>query len=652
MASDYDRIRADNLKEYGEGTRHLEFFGRLYSDKTHFLFELLQNAEDAGAKAVEFELLKDRLEVRHDGRPFNEADVRGICGVGEGTKSEEDLTQIGKFGIGFKSVYAYTSSPEVHSGDEHFSIKHYVRPYVAEKRELASPWTTLFVFPFDREETSGQAFREIAGRLHALNAKSLLFLRSIQEIGWESKDGHTGVYLRQTASGQDLVSRRINLIGQSGGQEEDEEWLLFERPVPAPDGALITRVEIAFRLIRDDHGSLRIARSNFPLVVFFPTQKHTGLGFIIQGPYRTTPARDNVPEHDEWNATLVKETGKLVEEALFRLRDSGLLTVDTLGTMPLRHSDFPPDSMFRPIYECVRRVLRSQPLLPGNNGDFVSADRAKLARGRGLTNLLSPEQLGDLFELSGPVYWLSSQITSERTPELHAYLVGQTTYYWQQTRGNGPLVNGIEVKPETVVRKLSETFLRKQDDSWLVRFYAFMQEQPRLWQELRQKPFVRLEDNKQVLPFREGNLPNAYLPPDHDTDFPTVKRSIADDRDAKAFLKRLGLSEPDLVDEVMQKVMPRYSNNGIAGIDAAQHAKDINKISRAIRSDSPRRATLLDALRKTPFVKSVNPMGDTAYMPPKRVYQRVTDLEVFFEGNPDAWFVDEKGFEGHLYVAE
>ena len=109
MPSDYDKIRDDNIREYGQGTRHLSFLGRLYTDRTHFIFELLQNAEDAGASKVLFQLAEDRLEVLHDGRLFNEQDVRGICGVGEGTKTE-DLTQIGKFGIGFKSVYAYTTT--------------------------------------------------------------------------------------------------------------------------------------------------------------------------------------------------------------------------------------------------------------------------------------------------------------------------------------------------------------------------------------------------------------------------------------------------------------------------------------------------------------------------------------------------------------
>jgi hypothetical protein len=46
MASDYETICRDNLVEYGNGTRHLSFLERLYSERTHFIFELLQNAED------------------------------------------------------------------------------------------------------------------------------------------------------------------------------------------------------------------------------------------------------------------------------------------------------------------------------------------------------------------------------------------------------------------------------------------------------------------------------------------------------------------------------------------------------------------------------------------------------------------------------
>lgn len=43
---------------------------RLYSDRSHFIYEILQNAEDASAKRVSFHLFDDRLEICHNGRDF------------------------------------------------------------------------------------------------------------------------------------------------------------------------------------------------------------------------------------------------------------------------------------------------------------------------------------------------------------------------------------------------------------------------------------------------------------------------------------------------------------------------------------------------------------------------------------------------------
>ncbi len=139
MTADYGKIRAENIARYGWDTAVLDLLGHLYSERTHFIFELIQNAEDAGARELLFELFEDRLEVRHDGRPFTEDDVRGVCGVGASSKSG-DLTKIGTFGIGFKSVYAYTNSPRIHSSGEHFRIENYVRPFAAEPvSESAEP---------------------------------------------------------------------------------------------------------------------------------------------------------------------------------------------------------------------------------------------------------------------------------------------------------------------------------------------------------------------------------------------------------------------------------------------------------------------------------------------------------------------------------
>src|SRR5882757_10541160 len=188
VPADYQKIREENIARYGWDTAVLDLLGQLYSERTHFIFELIQNAEDAGATELAFEMFGDRLELRHDGRPFTGADVRGVCGVGKSAKSG-DLTAIGKFGIGFKSVYAYTRSPRVHSGDEHFGIENYVRPFPVEPPAAPSAGT-LFVFPFDHDTVpAAVAASEIAAALAALQPRILLFLRSIERLRVDLRTG-------------------------------------------------------------------------------------------------------------------------------------------------------------------------------------------------------------------------------------------------------------------------------------------------------------------------------------------------------------------------------------------------------------------------------------------------------------------------------
>lgn len=63
-----------------------------YDDRTHFIYELLQNAEDALARrpgdwrgdwSAQFHLTHETLIIRHFGKPFDEADVKGVCGIAE-----------------------------------------------------------------------------------------------------------------------------------------------------------------------------------------------------------------------------------------------------------------------------------------------------------------------------------------------------------------------------------------------------------------------------------------------------------------------------------------------------------------------------------------------------------------------------------------
>ncbi len=645
MSSNYDSIRKDEKRKDELLNNALMLLGQMYSDRTHFIFELLQNAEDAGAAKILFELFKDRLEVKHDGRPFNERDVRGVCGVAEGTKTD-DLTQIGKFGIGFKSVYAYTSTPEIHSGDEHFRIEHYVRPYKAPTKVPADPWTTLFVLTFDATDLEPQtAMYEIAERLRNLSARILLFLRNIKEIEYKLPDKTGGVYLREAVShGQ---ARQVTVIGQNNGQDEDENWLVFERPLSVPDGADTVWVEIGFKLeanSKDRNESIvRIKES--PLVVYFPTEKSTRFGFLIQGPYRTTPSRDNIPKDDDWNIKLVKETALLLVDALQSLKKMGLLTVALLNALPIRMDDFPEDDMFYPIVEAVRDALLDQELLPTDDGTFVSARNAKLASAEWLRTLLRHEELRQLLRTENSLKWISGEITERAKHDLWKYIREE--------------LKVEEITPDSFARKITTEFLENLPDDWMIKFYQFLAGQEALWKKgsgsrhnpdgpLRKKSFIRLEDGSHVSPFKEDGSPNAFLPPENDTEFPVVKREIVKDEKAAEFLKKLELEEPGAVNEVIKNVLPKYRHN--PDISDNKHRQDIKKILKAYETDSQeKKSRLANRLKDTAFIRAENlVLQQIEYKKPEQLYFGNKGLIIYFDGNKDAWFVSSE-YEEELY---
>ena len=657
MASNYDQIRQDNIRNYGEKTHHLAFLGRLYSDRTHFVYELLQNAEDAGATQIRFVLHKSHLDFLHNGKLFDEADVRGICGVGEGTKPD-DLNKIGKFGIGFKSVYAYTSSPEIHCGDEHFWIEHYVRPHGLARIQLPAPWTTKFVFPLDATAVqSDEAYKEIEGRLVSLNVRTLLFLRNIDEISWETESNKSGIYIRNTNRRDS--GRQVTVIGNSRDSgDQEESWLIFDRPVTAPDGTKIRPVEIAFKLQKNaedksNKGERIVPLEQSPLFVFFATEKETRLGFLAQGPFITTPARDNIPKDEIWNTSLLEEMATLVVDSLRHLKSMNYLDASLLETMPIRETDFPQGGMLRAIYDAVVKVLTNEELLPVENGGFISARMAKIGRGADTRKLLSSAQLADLFSdtslssYSGlkNVSWLSGAITPDRTPALRSYLM--------------EVLKIEEITPESFAKHVTDEFLSRQPDEWLVKLYKYLLKHEALWRKargpwmsdgpIRNKAFVRLEDGTQVGAFTDDGTPSVYLPHNGTRGMPTIKKVLLEDNEVCEFFDRIGVRKPDVVSEVLEHVIPLYEPDEVE-ISPVVHSEHVLLIQQALKVDSVgRRKMLVDKLKTTRFLYARNVHAEELVRKqPADVYIRSKDLEVFLDGNPDAWVLDEQYTEEQL----
>ena len=374
-----------------------------------------------------------------------------------------------------------------------------------------------------------------------------------------------------------------------------------------------------------------------PLTVFFPTEKETFLGFLVQGPYRTTPAEQR-PRTRPVNQALVRETAALLAGVLRELRADGLLTVEVLTALPLEAGHFPPGSMFRPLFETVRDVLAREEMIP-TAGGYHRADDVRLASDAELHELLSPDQLGALLGAAHPLFFADPAITEHLTPVLWHYLRTET---------------GLAViTPEDVVTSATSEFLAAQPDEWITRLYAFLYLFASLWKArrfpgeepgpARTRPVIRLEDGRQVAPFDADDHPAVYLPGAGGSGLPCVRRAIAAAPEAQPFLDALNLAEPDAVAEVLEIVLPRYGRLDIATLDPAQHDADLECIARALDDAGPgRRERLLDRVHRTAFLIGENAAtGDQRLMPPPALYQRAKDLDLYFDGNPDVWFAGD-----------
>ncbi len=652
MPSDYERICQDNIHRRGE---EFDDIGRLiseqlYSDRTHFIYELLQNAEDALDRRkknnpenklptnVKFLLYKNHLEFRHFGEKFNTNDVKGISDVLKGTKSE-DKTQIGKFGIGFKSVYAFTSTPEIHSGDEHFIIERYIRPRSADRFPKMADGETVFVFPFNHKDLSKeQAFQLIEKKLKKIGLRVLLFLKHISEIEWKIEGQDEGQYLKESKQ-RGRLAQKVTVIGQHGNEDEEEEWLVFRRHLDDASSSCESFVEVAFRLKDDGKSKKQIIQKteSSPLVVYFPTKLETRFGFLVQGPYDTTASRSDI-EDNEWNKKLIEETTFLItEQVLPILKEMGLFTVSLLEALPIRMNDFPEDGMFYPIVEAVRDALIDQELLPADDGTFVSARNAKLASAEWLRTLLRDEQMMQLFKTENPLKWISGEITERAKHDLWKYIREE--------------LKVEEITPDSFARKIEGSFLEKQTDDWMIAFYSQLVGQKALWKKgsnsywdkagpLRAKQFIRLQDGSHhVRPFKDDGSPNARWAVEEDTDtsLPIVKIVLSQNKDVLHFLRELKIPELDIVEEVIEKVLQKYPSP----VSIDEHQRDIKKILRSYKTDSQeKKRRLIERLQATSFILTKTPGIETiSFRRPIEAYFWSDELGAYFSGSDTVGFV-------------
>jgi hypothetical protein len=329
---------------------------QLYPDRAHFIYELLQNAEDANATEANFRLRSDCLTFEHNGRPFSEDDVWRITNIGKSDKAEKS-DQIGRFGVGFKAVFAYCETPSIWSSSVAFKITDLVLPTPLEERTSELGLRTQFQFPFNNpKKPASAAYAEIEQGLNELAETTLLFLSNLAAIRWQT-GGERASEVRRIHHSE----HHVEIVKTSGRSRSSAHFLKFDQPVQSLQ---TQRVAIAFAL--DFLPGITQFHSAEPLVkqlkivpaepgrvaVFFPAEKETsGLRFHVHAPFVPEVSRASIKESAA-NEPLFQQLAVLTAHSLHCIRDLGLLNVEFLGVLPNLQ-----DEQIPPRYQCIRTAI-------------------------------------------------------------------------------------------------------------------------------------------------------------------------------------------------------------------------------------------------------------------------------------------------------
>lgn len=637
----WEWVQSTRDNDFEEGVRRSAV--DKYPDPVHFVYELLQNAEDQEATRAEFELKERCLIFRHNGKPFCRADVEKITGLGNSSKRAEG-NKIGRFGIGFKSVFAITPRPEVHSWLDDkpvsFAIEDLVVPVPLDCPSGLRPAETAFVLPLHAQDAD-RLHARILAKLQILGADTLLFLRHLELIVW-STPNQGGEYLCLPQGHADGTCRLVSERKRADGVQvsEDHAYQRFSSPVDLGGADCELTVSLAFRL--DEANTIGAELGQPVLNVYFPTEETTGLRFRLHAPMLLTDNRANTLQGVEENQLLAEASGELLASAILLLKDQAYLTPSFFEVVPL------PGDFNKPLFAVIGKAawncLRTQPVIPTHTGAYAAITQVMCCPDPDLRLLLTDSDLVDLTKCPGAT-WAHSDLHDGETRRGRAI-----RYLGAAEIGREELIGWIGAK--------SRRWWVTRSNEWLHGLYAYLSRDTTADDRLKSLPLARTGDGAQAAPgadpvfFSPGSDGKAGTDSLH-ADLPFVLSSLLEDDEPgvsdriRSFLERLGVAEAETTAVIKRWIIPKYYQDPPP--DEAANRLHIRYLYHALTCDPYLVSYRIQGLERTPLLwcRRASVAGKAAggsYVSPNEAYLPQTytgsDLLATFLAHSGAWFVD------------
>ncbi len=522
-----------------KGNKHAELFARLYHDPYRFLEEILQNTEDAYARkgspqagnSIRFEFSNTGLDILHNGIDFSEDDLKAITTFAGTTKTAlSEINQIGKFGIGFRSVYSLTSRPELHSGRWHFAIEDYEVLEATARVTPALGYGTLIRLPF-RESEIKKITKDVREGLDRLDATALLFLKQIDtiEIVVQGKL-HRRLRLQQETLVENIIRKTIIVEGKN---KAISDFLLLCNT----SNRLQDECSIAFKLCVDDKGQPQIVKEeNSPLFVYFKTLQESHLNFLLHARFSTTPTREAVPfdaSQLHGNLHILDRAAALLARSMVSLRNLGYITASFFDVLPLT-----PAAEQHIVANVFHRelcgVLKQKKIIPDFKGHYRLAEELAIADDQALMEIFDSNALVLLYQRS---YWV------------HPDIAQKTVLARALTSACG--IKEIDYQSAAFRIAARPDFLMKQPNAWFPAFYSFLASHTSLWDQmhrhehysLRYLPIIRLKSGETVAAYNRSEQLLVHFPSGKRIKEQDIHPLILRSEAALSFLQMLGIRE-------------------------------------------------------------------------------------------------------------
>lgn len=345
------------------------------------LFELVQNSADAlvgsGGGSILVRLCNNHLYCADDGHPISTDGIRAL--MFSHMSPKRNTTEIGRFGLGFKSVLGVTNRPDFfgRTGSFRFDGQRAAQriSQVAPSEDypvLRLPECISAKEEADRDEELAELMTwasnivrlpldtgghdDLAKQIDGFPAEFLLFVNHVRHLTFEAADVERDIH----------AERRGDAISLDTGSGRSL-WKCFRAVHVLSESALEDRRSL------DDDGEVPIwwaaplDRLNEPgdFWHFFPTQTKCLLAGILNAPWKTNEDRQNLLP-GAYNDELIDAAARLVAKRLPELSDPSDPALH-LDALPRRHEAGDTDQSDR-LREAMDERLQGRPIAPDQEG--------------------------------------------------------------------------------------------------------------------------------------------------------------------------------------------------------------------------------------------------------------------------------------------